>query len=457
MKFRTQILLAFVPIFALLGLSGEAVRAWLETRELRWGLEEQASSLAVAIAEFLRGQEPSAASAGRDTPAWTGPLETVIRSGEARRVLLLGSDGHRLLGRFGAALPGDAAPAVPADVRQRLDREPWVPGVPVTRADETTWSAWAPWRTERGDLAGFVRVEIGAEAYPRALAAEKRRLATGGVLSVLAGLLAAGLIVVPVARGLADLRASAERARAGHPLAPPTSRFLREIVDLGESFGTMGNLLTEAMDKARRTLIENEQLRTAGDLAHTFRTQFDPPALVDFAAVEVATRVVGLGAGGAFAGCREVGGTVWAFVGEVPAPDALQQATLASAAKALVEDNLGRLPPDAAFADAAALLPIAGWECVAWPASGGHPRRWAGRAALCTVPGIAVPEGSPALCLHTFGPSQQRVIDACLAGFGDRPAADLADQLARLLGADADGVFVLLRGKAPRNRAAPGA
>jgi len=456
MRFRTQILLAFVPMFVLLGAAGETVRAWLENRELRWGLEEEVSSLSVSIAEFLRDRplatKEGSAAPGSNARNWEVSLNDITRHSQARRIWLFGADGRKVVQGWSVA-PVDQSPqAISKDCLSRLATEPWAMGPMTTRGEETTVAAYARLRTARGETTGYLAVEIGAEEYVGALAQEKRKIITGTAVSLLAGLVAMALLVVPVTRGARDLCTSADRAREGHPLAPPGSRFIRDIDELGETFRTMGTLQNEAMDKARRILVENEQLRAPADLAAAFNARFSPPSLTSLASVEIATRLTDGNSGGAFAGCRQIADIAWMFVGRIAAADELQQATFASAARHLLDDALTRLPPPAAFDEVSQFVPLADWECVAWPLNGSGPLRWTGRSGICRTAAVPIDAKIPVYCLHTFGSAHQRLVDACLKGFSDLSVTEIADKLLELKEADTAGAFVILRRKAPARR-----
>ena len=344
MRFRTQTLLAFVPMFALLGAGGETVRALLENRELRWGMQEEVSSLAVSIAEFMRDRPMAPPSIQASPPpsarTWQQSLEDIVRNSHARRVWLFGPDGRKVIQGWSTA-PVDQTPlAVPADCKALLATKPWAMEPMGMQGSESTLVAYAPLRAAGGTIAGYIGVEIGTEDYVRALSEEKHKIATGTAISLLAGLVAIGLLVAPVTRGTRDLSEAADRAREGHPFAPPGSRFIREIDELGETFRTMGTLLNEAMDKARRILVENEQLRASKDLADAFRARFNPAQSSEFAAIETAVRLAGATVNGAFAGCRQIRETVWCYVGRVSGTDELDQTLCASAASLLLEDGI---------------------------------------------------------------------------------------------------------------------
>lgn len=445
MRFRTQMLLAFVPIFLLLGASGETVLALLEHREMRWGLEEEASSLAVALAEFLRDQPfvtPHPAASGPIN--WEESVGTILKRGQVRSLDLFAADGRTVVRHFGAPLPAGAVPAVPARAAAQLAQQPWVLGDIAGLGPDARLTAYAALRGKDDAVAGYLGVQVGAAAYLGASALERRRIGYGAGASLMAGLLAIGLVVLPVTRGTRELRIAADRAQTGEALTPPGSRFIQETGDLGETFDTMSTLLGEAMDKTRQNLVENEQLRTSQDLAAAFHGQFNQPVRGRHGAVQFAAQVVGADPGGAFCTCRRIGDTLWAFTGLVEVNDKLQQAVVASAARGYLEDALTRMAPEAAVTEVAAVLPLTSWTCLAWPLEGGAPRRWTGKGRRLTAPSAAVEIAGP-LCLHTFGPDWQRTIDTCLGGFDGLPAADIAENIRRLLGDAARGALIVLR------------
>ena len=446
MRFRTQMLLAFVPLFLLLGASGETVLALLEHREMRWGLEEEASSLAVALAEFLRDQpftNPHPPAAGAIN--WEDSVGTVLKRDQVLRLDLLAADGRTVVRHFGPAAPAGTDAALPPGVAERLGRETWVLGAIAGRGSDATLTAYAPLHRPDGALAGYLGVTVDAGDYLLASKLETQRIGYGAGASLLAGLLAIGLVVRPVTRGTRELRAAADRAQTGETLTPPAARLVQETDDLGETFGTMSTLLGEAMDKTRQNLVENEQLRTSQDLAAAFHARFSQPLHVRHGAVEAEARIVGADPGGAFCTCRRIGDTLWAFTGQVEVSDKLQQAVVASAARGYLEDALSRMAPEAAVTEIAAVLPLTNWTCLGWPLDGGTPpRRWTGKGRRLTAPSAAVEITGP-LCLHTFGPDRQHTIDTCLGGFDGLPAADIAENIRRLLGDAARGALVVLR------------
>src|SRR5437660_946634 len=57
MRIRTQNALAILPLFLFLALISSALLVQAERRELRWGVREEAASLAVATAEFIDGNQ----------------------------------------------------------------------------------------------------------------------------------------------------------------------------------------------------------------------------------------------------------------------------------------------------------------------------------------------------------------------------------------------------------------
>ena len=58
-------LLAIPPVLTILGVTTGLVAAWEVRRELRWGLEQEATASAVSLAEFASALDPSSSeSAG---------------------------------------------------------------------------------------------------------------------------------------------------------------------------------------------------------------------------------------------------------------------------------------------------------------------------------------------------------------------------------------------------------
>jgi hypothetical protein len=443
MNFRAQMLVAFAPIFLLLGASGGTVMTLLDRREAKWGLDEEGSTLAVAISEFLGDRPFAVAKAG---PAhgrtWQESLGMVIRRGQARRLFVFGPDGRDA--RWHSDLPVEGGPpVVPEDVKAELRSGQWVDTGVTRRKSESVLSTYSALRAPDGRAAGYLLVEIGAEDYVTLIDQGLRTIALGAGLSLLVGLFAMEVIVVPVVGGLRKLRESADRALEGETLAHSGTHHIQEIGDLAQTFDTVGTLLNEAVEKTKRTLVENEQLRTPADLASAFHTRFNRVFQAELGRVSASACLVGADPGGAFFGCHSDEGEIRAFVGVVAAPDELQQAIQASAARAYLVDALARLPVAEAFSAAASFFTISSWQCAAWPLKG-RPVVWSGRSG---VSGVAQAEANPdaPLCIHTPRAAHQAMVDACLANFKTLPANELLANLVSLADIEVRGALLVLQ------------
>ena len=437
--------LAFVPIFLLLGASGESVQAYLSHRELTWTLDEETSSYSVALAEFL-GDKPFS----DPHPATTGPinweesLATVLKRGRLLSVDLFGPDGSTLVRHFGETPPLGHAAGLPPDAVATLATQSWELGQLTGQGKLARFAAYSPLHNAKGTTVGYLAVSVDAGYYQAASALGKKQIFIGSGVSVLCGLFAILLVAGPVTRGSKELQASADRAATGAPLESPKRRLIQEMSDLGETFGTMGTLLGEAMDKTRQSLIENEQLRTSRDLAATYHSQFSQPQRIREGNLEIEARLVGDDPGGAFCGCRRTGNVYWIFTGTVFAADGLQQAVVGSAAAGYLSDALSRLPLDQAIAEVASVFNIESWRCARVSADGKETQSWTGTGAKATGTSESSASDKP-LCLHTFPASAQHDVDTCLNAFSGQSASEIAENIHRLLGSLGNGALIVVQ------------
>src|SRR5690242_6009637 len=104
MKIRSQNLLTSVPLFLFLAVTSSAMMYNAERREIKWGLQEEASSLAVAAAELIDGDRfRTEISRGTKSPYYNELLhvfDRLMKYDEAKRIFALTPDGRRVVFDF---------------------------------------------------------------------------------------------------------------------------------------------------------------------------------------------------------------------------------------------------------------------------------------------------------------------------------------------------------------------
>ena len=283
MRIRTQNLLAIVPLFLALAIAAGAMAYTTARSEMVWGLREEAASLSIAIAEFVGGEELSAAAAAGDPAArlesLSLPFERILNHGQAKHVFALSTEGEPI---WSTALddPSRAAFVPPADqlapsaeaLAQLAAGDSAVVGEITTLASgESVLVSFAPITRADGAVAGILGVAIDAARLPamsRALLVDVAQLT---LLALVIGALAALFISALLTHKVRALSRAALEVADGEYDRYIDIGTIQEMSDLSNTFNTMSSVLKDLIEKTRRTLIEGEQFRTPLDLARTYR------------------------------------------------------------------------------------------------------------------------------------------------------------------------------------------
>lgn len=469
MRIRTQILLAILPLFLFLGLVSSALMVHAERRELRWGIREEAASVAAATAEFLDGDRyrdlAARGAAGLVPSDWRLAFERILARNQAKRISGMSADGRRVLfsvpasgapssgagGSAGADPPGFRA-AVAAG-RCFVAELPPAPGRPAVLA------GFAPIRDPKGKRVGVLEVETVRGGY----AAATRRLGwcvaaiSGSVL--LLGLLVATALSGLVTREVEALTDTVVEVQGGNLDMESQSGHIQEVSDLANTFNTMTDVLRDVLSRTRRALIEGEQFRTDADLARVYLEQCCPPLRADLGGVRVAARRVGPGSaalaapagkdaaptGAFYTAFEAVPGEYCAAAGRVKASGKLESAIEASAVAAHLRRAVGEQAPEAALADLAEQFSLESLECLYWRTGADAADGW-NLMASAPLTRRSVPlHLHVAIVLHPFEGDTAALIDRYARAFAALPPEELLEDLAAALPTTASGSLMVVK------------
>jgi HAMP domain-containing protein len=376
MSIRTQNLVSILPVFLFLAVVSAGLMLKTVREEYLWGLREEASSLAVATAEFIPGacfRELVERGSGAPYYLRLAPaLDRILKQKQAQRIFGLTPDGRHLLFSRGGP-PGDATGHLlptPAELAA-IDRgEPLGTSVKTDRRGRIVMTAYArvhDWqRTGSEPLApecayalrpsdngvdgargapspvGLLGVETdarGMESLTRELLARGGWIIGAVLILGAAATLSVSAVVSREVRNLTDGAALVKRGSLDHSIE---AGCIQEVWDLCNTFNTMSDVLKDVLAKTKRSLLEGELFRSEADLAETYTRLFWPklsaggvdvggltPGRSRYAhsaalwdGVEVVAKRLGDRPDGSFFGAFPIEGGVCALVGKVQAPSA---------------------------------------------------------------------------------------------------------------------------------------
>ncbi len=439
MTIRRQIFLFVLPLFVGFAAIGSVGSWWLETTDARLAFNDEARSLAIAIAEFIEPDDVAAVRAG--TPPIKTRLGPIIsrlqRWGIVKRLYLLEPATGKVL--------ADTAPAgTPAASLADIQ------GLGPTEVRALPWrdieggSTWAPLVTRTERAPGILGVELSANGYIDNRDGIVVDVVRDGLLVGLFGLAVAAILGALLRRQVRQLQRSAETIGGAAFVDAPADAMVREVADLGNTFGVMHSVHEETVDRTRRSLAEGDYYRGERALTDAFQRELQPKSAWTGGAAAAAWLPVGEPPPAALAGALATGpadGT--AFVGTAGGTGDLVAVLRARAAAAFLADALVRLPMSEAATEAAALFGLDRLIVVQW--RGDRLARWSSNPddgheldATRWATGASVP-------LACLGPVNRERLDLYLANFPAHPVAALLEDLPPLLDAREPGVVLVLR------------
>jgi HAMP domain-containing protein len=488
MKIRTQNLLTIVPLFLFLATVSCILLYNAERRELLWGLQEEASSLVTAAAEFIDANEfQNFVTQGTRSPYYAQlrvPLDRILKYDQAKRIFALTPDGSKVAFDLHApynATATEASDELGNNIAEFRDKEPAPLPNPLTaypQLEKTLQkgtdfvsqiesaaqkplpkpahlTAFAPIRDRSGRVAGILGVETDATSFTLALSQVANRIVYIVGIVFLLGVLAALYISRLVTREVRDLQEAAMEVKEGNLERQIQSGSIQEVADLGNTFNTMSDVLKDTLLKTRRSLAEGEQFRTDDDLAQAYIELFWLPLQMTLGNVRVVAQQIGKLPVGNFYGAFEARGQNYALVGQVKETEALDTAITASAAFSLIRQELQKREPESVFETVKTLFDFERVECYCWDPAAATVEKGSlsGSGALLreTLP---LPPGKT-VAVHTFSEATRSLVERYLGFFEESlsPEALLSDLVA-LLPAEEQGSLLLLQKQTDEDRQA---
>jgi HAMP domain-containing protein len=453
-KIRTQNLIAILPLFLGMAAVAGGMTYFTAHNEMLWGLQEEASSLSVAMAEFVGGDSPPATASTpvtvRRFEALSSSFQRVLDRGQAKYIFALDPSGQAIWSVGGkdadqqAFVPPADLIAPTAEQRAELAKGTDAITSEVTKlpGGVTAMIAFSPIRARDGAAAGYLGVVIDADrvsTLSRALLFSLGRLT---VLALIIGTLAALFISFLLTRNVRALSKAALEVAGGEYDREIQIGTIQELSDLSNTFNTMSSVLKDLIERTQRTLIEGEQFRTPLDLARSYRQDGWTDLDRSYGGVYVASRSIGDGHPGDLFGVVEREGVVTVFVGRITQHSELDSAIAAAATRRAIEEGSRHWAVPQVIEEICRLLRIR-VDAVAWmPGSEAE-------AVVTTYDGSGVPRSAQVrldqeqtVLLHTFPGRAGDVLHRWKRVFQQMSPDALVENLGRTLDSSAMGTLV---------------
>jgi hypothetical protein len=258
MKLREATVGSITPLFLLLAVVLNSGAWALKSRELRGDYGDHARTVAIALAEHLRGADAESLAAHRVSPRVAQALTALERWGLIAQLQVWDAGG-----RSGWRWPADTA-LLPT---RGEGREDWVGDFDAAAG---TWRAGALLRGRDGTLQGWIEVEVDAADYLAEQAGLKWTFLYHTLVVLLGAWILAGGLAWLLAR---DLRRVSDQLRrvGAREVGRPDDMKVGELADLAESFVVLDAILREHQTKES----SEEYLVSEGEVALAWRCEHD--------------------------------------------------------------------------------------------------------------------------------------------------------------------------------------
>ncbi|MFX3681353.1 MAG: hypothetical protein ACN6I3_00360 [bacterium] len=440
-KLREQSLLAVVPLFLMIGLTGAGASLLLKSYEWRKGMEEQARGMAVALAEYMGTEHWSELRVGA-TDSVVASEVRMDRWGFLRGIRIWDNDGalvhHWPRLESVETLPTPLVPQISVS-RAHADNAFAVGQLERESSDYAMIRGGAVVWAQNGDRLGWLECELEALGWAMVRDRQYR-----GILQLVGGILLLGVVLALLFSRLVKsdiglLLSSAEKVGAGD-YQSPSGLHVKELADLSETFAVVDSLTEENRRKFQRSLIENEIFRTSDVLVDEFQNAVMPNIDQVIAGRRVVSRLLDRMDGSRWHGVGERSNQGWYWYGAVAGTSGIEKANQALAVSSEFEAMLLRqnLPADQVLAELGPLYGLsAGWV-VNWDGPGSALRVWHWSTNVA-VPVVSERTSSHPNLMHDLRGDLASTLDLVWAGSSsEEPAVALAD-VVRFLG-DANAV-----------------
>ncbi len=375
MKIRTQNLLTILPIFIGLGVILSFFKYTTERQELLWGMQEEISSLAVTISEFLTEDDIKKIFAGQDIVSvqklkkWSMSKEGMEDNETRNRanyiinsLYLLVPNGRKLVNILHEKKPKQIqwrevdALSVSENTgsgADKLKKNMYISSVKYddeNNAYMSTFISLAKTTVYNGEKEFYLGLDTDVSYYDRHLATLFQNTVIFATLTGILGVLIALFLSRVLTKKIKRLNEAAEKVIMGQYNQPIETGSIQEVSDLGNTFNTMSSILQEILSKTQNDLVVAEKFLTEKDLSFKFQELTLKPIDLSIGGVEVKLRFLGNDSSGDFWGHSKVGVKNFIILGRVASEETYFQTSLsASGAFSIFEKSLasGNSLPDA--------------------------------------------------------------------------------------------------------------
>lgn len=443
MRIGTQNLLLIVPLFLGVAVALGLLLYFSEPHELLWGQEQQASSYAIAIAEFASEREtnlhPSVYSPSTDD-GLRRALDRILSSHRVKAVFQLSPNCKTIAWSYPAGAVKTVPFATPGNLATLMSHDGvWTSDVLPTKPRGAVVQAYSSMQTPTGTPLGAIGVITDASSYLR----ETRQTQTGVALAAI-GVLIVGLLVSIfvsslISREVRSLSETAALIAGGNLDVQAPGGRIQEIEDLGGTFNTMSDVLKDVLSRTKRSLVEGEQLRTPAEMAESYIEMFRPPIAATMHGVRICSRAIGEGSGMFWTAVETASGSC-AALGRLTAEDEVATAIAASAAARYLTRRLIDDDPKQALTEAMQLFHADSLECLRF--TGDKVEHWDAVSGQPTVQSYPAASRSR-WALHRVTPDAGSIVDRYLSLFDGHAPDDLAGDIAAAMPADSDGAILI--------------
>ncbi|MFC1575239.1 HAMP domain-containing protein [Gemmatimonadota bacterium] len=468
MKIRTQSLLAIPPLFLFLGVTTSLVAVATGVREVRWGLEEESSSLAITVAEFVpRGSFSSdSEEAELELGYLRRSLDRLMAFEQALRITVFDAGGSPLVdipasSGFGLGSEDQASETAALEIPptprwiSRAEREILLPAgrlvTPVLSTPNGTAyvTAYAP-ILDRDLMIGTVAILVPADRLEARSAGLRTAFVGAGLGIFAAGILTTLLLSEYLRRRLRGLARAAAAVSKGHSDTRVDIGGIREVEELSNTFNTMSSILRDYVERGRRALISPDGPSETDTTITTYRERTLPSVARRIGGRFVLATTLGEERAGSFFGVAQTGEEGFAFLGQVPGPCSLPTAIGAgSAARWLVGAIEMGGPVQDLARRASELFSLSELALLSWREDSEDPPSLitGGTGDVSNAPESSIrlcTGGDRVAVLHSLDPTGIRALDAYLGFFASGGDASISDRLRSGLAGYSNGALVIV-------------
>ncbi len=335
MRIQTQNFFSIVPVFILLALGMSALIHYLEYKEIKLGLEEEASALAVTLAEMADKIDFAALSSGllnkEKQDEMVTSFKKVAIQKKVERLFALGPDQTVCLFDIGNQSQPDTsnirvkakAPELGASIHFSKDKKLF-----------NKVHTWAPVTDPENKLSGYIGVEMSAPGLDQIIHRAIKETSIRLFIALIAGIFCSWIISRVLLKGLITIDHAASLVPKGNYSAILALKlgYIREINDLGSAFNTIISILGDTAHKIKRTLSGSDLQGNYRDISNIATRNYWANQEINFNNLEFQLNVVGSLAPGSFSGLYTTGISAYCIFGKVKKDTGLSAVIDASSA-----------------------------------------------------------------------------------------------------------------------------